>query len=106
MDKQAESAVSVPIGWYAHPNIGLLRVFETRGERKFCSIRKDGAGRFVSMRPTLLSSDIAKDIKIIPLPPGVLDVQDKDHMPVEVKVLYHKINSLFKAPSNEDEEAS
>lgn len=98
-----EDAPLIGAGWYAHPNIGLLRVFETKGEYKFCAIRKDGNGRFMSMKPTLLSSDITKDFKVVPLPPGVLNVQDKDHLPAEVKKLYHKVDSLFEEQSHEEE---
>jgi len=97
---------TVAAGWYAHPNIGLMRVFETKNMRKFCPIRKDGNGRLMSMRPSLLTEEIAANIKVIPLPPGVLDIQDKDHMPAEVKKFYHKTNSLFKEVYNEDEETS
>jgi hypothetical protein len=107
MNKQERATTaSTAAGWYAHPNIGLMRVFETKGIRKFCPIRKDGNGRFTSMRPTFLTDDIAACIKMIPLPAGVLDIQDKDHMPVEVKKFYHRVNSLFKETYNEDEETS
>lgn len=86
-----ELKVAVQPGWYSHPMIGLMRVYEAGGMTRYCGIRKDRYGRFTSMRPNILSESIAKKIKIVPIPPGI--IEDKKHMPSDIKGMYHDIIS-------------
>lgn len=78
-------------GWYSHPMIGLMKVYKAGGMTRYCGIRKDRNGRFMSMRPNILSESIAKKIKTVPIPPGL--IEDKKHMPSNIKGMYHDIIS-------------
>lgn len=84
-----EEFAIVKNGWYSHPNIGLMRVYQVKSFTKYCPIRKDSDGGFVAMRPNMMSSSIAKNISIVPIPPNF--ILDKKRMPSALKEMYHDI---------------
>lgn len=92
-------------GWYSHPNIGLLKVFTKDGLQKLCPIRKEsitgGKTRFVAMRSCILTPEIAARMKPIPIPPNF--IEDRRHMPTELRVMYHQIVSPVQAYETDEE---
>lgn len=86
MENDNHTHVDLNNGWYSHPNIGLMRVYKDKGTTKYQPIRKFN-GKFFAMKPNTVFSDIAKDMKVVPLPSN----HPSNAISEELKSYYHSI---------------